>query len=496
MVPSSGRMRDYVRHPAYGEADLGVPLPDSAHACSVCLPTWASVLGYEEGREKIMRRLKAGYPRFIRNPLVERLTKRAEEDVCGDGERAYLFPTRASAQRAQRWIERKSKLAVRSVAFDGFQAVIVPDEAAMVAWEYQRFTGELVTSRMAEDWLNGGLKSGSKMALLKRRLATIYSTSPDQVSVFGNGMAAITALLRSLPGIAEGRRTLQLEFPYVDSLKLQESFGNGVVLLNEAEGESFEEALQRIAHGEFAAVFTEVPTNPLLRTVDLERVSAACREGGTPLIVDDSAVGPQNVRVLPLADVVTCSLTKWLSGAGDVMGGLTVVREDSDFSADLAASLRHEAEETCPTGVGEVQGLLSNLQAYPGRLEGANETAVRLTELLSAHPAVAEVWHPSRTSTECYEKVRHPDGGYGALLSFALKAPRRAPRVFDALRVSKGPSFGTRFTLACPYTLLAHYRELDWAEGCGVPSHLIRVSVGEEDPAELCGIFEEALRSA
>lgn len=488
-------MRDYIRQPAFSEEDLGVPLPDSAHACSVCLPTWSSVVGYEEGREKVLRRLKAGYPRFIRNPLVERVTLRAVEQLCGEGETAYLFPTKNAAQRAQRWIERRSKLAVRSSGFDGFQAVIVPQDASTIAWEYQRFTGEIVSSRMAEDWLNGGLKTGSKLGLLKRRLAKIYGTGSEQVSVFGNGMAAITALLRSLPGVAEGRRTLQLEFPYVDSLKLQELFGNGVVFLNEAEGESFEEALQRIVRGEFAAVFTEVPTNPLLRCVDLERVSAACREGGTPLVVDDSAVGPHNVRVLPLADVVTFSLTKWLSGAGDVMGGGVVVREDSEFADDLIASLARESTETGPIYLGDVQALLSNMKGYPARLKGANDSARDLAALLASHPAVADVWHPSRTTTERYDRIRHPDGGYGALLSFALKSARKAPRVFDSLKISKGPSFGTRFTLACPYTLLAHYRELDWAEGCGVPPHLIRVSVGEEDPKALRDVFEDALRS-
>lgn len=488
-------MRDYIRHPAFSEEDLGVPLPDSVHACSVCMPTWASVLDYEEGREKVLRRLKGGYPRFIRNPLVERLTLRAHEELCMDGERAFVFPTRNAARRAQRWIERHSKLAVRSAGFHGFQTVIVPDGAAAVARDYQRFTGELVSSRMAEDWLNGGLRSGSKLRLVKRRLGTIYGVDADRVSVFGNGMAAITAVLRSLPGVAEGRRTLQLEFPYVDSLKLQELFGNGVVFLNEAEGESFEEALQRIGRGEFAAVFTEVPTNPLLRCVDLERVAAACREGGTPLVVDDSAVGPQNVRVLPLADVVTCSLTKWLSGAGDVMGGAAIVRADSVFAESFGASLEQESEETSPMYLGDMQVLLSNLKGYPARLQGANHNALELVDFLASHPAVSEVWHPSRTTRESYEKLRHPDGGYGALFSFVLKTPRRASRVYDALRVSKGPSFGTRFTLACPYTLLAHYRELDWAEGCGVPSHLIRVSVGEEGPETLRQVFAEALRS-
>jgi cystathionine gamma-synthase len=68
--------------------------------------------------------------------------------------------------------------------------------------------------------------------------------------------------------------------------------------------------------------------------------------------------------------------------------------------------------------------------------------------------------------------------------------------VFDALQVCKGPSFGTPFTLACPYTLLAHYTELEWAEACGVPPELIRVSCGVEETAGLLARFAKALELA
>ena len=86
--------------------------------------------------------------------------------------------------------------------------------------------------------------------------------------------------------------------------------------------------------------------------------------------------------------------------------------------------------------------------------------------------------------------------GYGCLLSFELKQGRQqAQVVYDALRVSKGPSLGTNFTLACPYTQLAHYDELAWAERCGVAADLLRVSVGLEDPDELWMRFQQALDS-
>jgi len=489
-------MRDLFAHPAHQEKDLGFPIPDSPHACSVCLPTWASVVGYEEGRDKVMRRLRAGYPRFVRHPLVARATQLAAVELAGDGDEVFLFPTRQSAQRGQRWIERRGEVAARSAGFQGLQALIVPKRGAQAAVDYQRFTGELISSRMAADLVEGTLRSGSKRHLLQRRLATLYRTQAPNVSVFGNGMAAVTAVLRSLPGLAAGRKTLQVEFPYVDSLKVQELIGNGAVFLGESEGESFDEALRRIRRGEFAAVFTEVPSNPLLRCVDLPALAKACREGGVPLVVDDSSVGPANVDVLGWADVVTCSLTKWLSGEGDVMGGAAVVRPDSEFAGEIGSALRQESEESAPIYIGDVEVLLSNLKGYSRRVATPNATALALVDLLSQHPGVEQVWHPSRTTRARYESVMAAGGGFGGLLSFTLRTAKKAAKVFDALELTKGPSFGTRFTLVCPYVMLAHYRELDWASACGVPSHLLRVSCGEEPVERLAERFESALRFA
>ena len=71
-------------------------------------------------------------------------------------------------------------------------------------------------------------------------------------------------------------------------------------------------------------------------------------------------------------------------------------------------------------------------------------------------------------------------------------APETAPRFYDALRINKGPSLGTNYTLCCPYTILAHYTELDWAESLGVSRWLIRISVGLDDADDLCARFAEA----
>jgi cystathionine gamma-synthase len=76
-------------------------------------------------------------------------------------------------------------------------------------------------------------------------------------------------------------------------------------------------------------------------------------------------------------------------------------------------------------------------------------------------------------------------------------SPRVDVRVFyDALELCKGPSLGTCFTLVCPYTLLAHYHELDWAAQFGVSAQLIRVSVGLEPLEDLVAHFSLALAAA
>jgi cystathionine gamma-synthase len=74
-----------------------------------------------------------------------------------------------------------------------------------------------------------------------------------------------------------------------------------------------------------------------------------------------------------------------------------------------------------------------------------------------------------------------------------LQTSDHAQQFYDTLDVYKGPSLGTNFTLACPYTLIAHYTELDWAESYGVPRHLVRVSVGLEEPEWLLKTFIGAL---
>jgi cystathionine gamma-synthase len=140
--------------------------------------------------------------------------------------------------------------------------------------------------------------------------------------------------------------------------------------------------------------------------------------------------------------------------------------------------------------------LARNAEGFTQRVAGANRNGEAVAAFLASHPAVARVWHPSLVDRAHYDALRSEHGGYGGLLSFALVQPERAPAVYEAMRFCKGPSLGTEYSLICPYTLLAHYTELEWAAACGVPRDLLRLSVGLEPLAEILDRLAAGLEEA
>ena len=99
------------------------------------------------------------------------------------------------------------------------------------------------------------------------------------------------------------------------------------------------------------------------------------------------------------------------------------------------------------------------------------------------------------TKTPPRTRSRGAGAGFGCLFSVVFRDPAHGQQFYDALDVPKGPGFGTNFTLSCPYTLLAHYTELEWAAAHGVDASLVRVWVGQEPTEELLGAVARALDS-
>jgi len=328
-------------------------------------------------------------------------------------------------------------------------------------------------------------------------MALLTGESPDNVFLFSSGMAAISAIHRAALARKPSLPTVQVEFPYVDALKVQQLFGGGgaIDLSLVPQGGVPEVAALLDGGTEIGAVFSEAPSNPLLRTADLVGLGALLESRGIPLIVDDTISTAANLDVLRCADAITTSLTKLFSGIGDVMAGAVTLRGDSPFRDAFRETLA-AAERDAPLFALDAFILERNSRDFPERVPMINERGEAVYDFLVGHPKVERLWYPKGITSGNYEALLKPGGGYGGLMSILLKdAPRTAPRFYDALRVCKGPSLGTNYSLACPYTLLAHYGELAWAAQCGVDANLVRLWVGLEPENELIARLEEALGS-
>jgi len=133
----------------------------------MCLPTWDSVLGYEQKRDKVITKLQTGYPRFFIHPAVERLFKTCKNAVASDGECVVVFPHKNAAQRALRYVEKRTSEAMRIASYDGLQVLVGPESTYPIAMEYWQITGEIVSSRQALDVMDGdGLWQYDTTALL------------------------------------------------------------------------------------------------------------------------------------------------------------------------------------------------------------------------------------------------------------------------------------------------------------------------------------------
>jgi len=500
-------MRDPFTDPYCRPDDLGLALPESDHAVSVCLPRWDDVVGYEEGEDRVIEAMECGYPRFVAHPYVAELFLAAQEEYAKPEESALVFPSLAAAWRCADYVKIRTGLSCRleSYAWENLTVVLLPEEGFDRAWKAWQHGGEIVSSRLAESALTDAplppevAEAGdSARAVVRERIAGSHAKAgPADVFLFASGMAAIAALHR----VAVRRRpeapTVQIEFPYLDSLKVQDQFhAAGAVEFSLPESGGRAELASFFESGhQAAAVFTEVPSNPLLRSPDLAGIAPLLRRRETPLFVDDTVATSWNVDVLRHADAVTSSLTKTFSGEGDVAAGAVVVNPESAFADSLREELAVE-ESASPLFARDAVVLERNSRHVAERVAATDANALALFEFLRTHPAIHRIWHPFEQCREFYDGVRKEEGGYGGLLSVQLEGgEERSRRFYDALEISKGPSLGTNFSLACPYTLLAHYGELDWAAEQGVPRDLVRIWAGVEEPDDLVERFERALEA-
>lgn len=322
--------------------------------------------------------------------------------------------------------------------------------------------------------------------------------SETDVFLYPTGMAAIFNAHQAVLAVDPNpKKSVCFGFPYVDTLNILRKFGPGCIFLGHGDDESLDKLEADLESGEveISALFCECPSNPLLKTPDLQRIKALSDKHNFIVVVDETVGNFLNISVLPYSDMVVSSLTKVFSGDSNVMGGSLILNPLSAHYQNLKKYFAENYEDLY--WAEDALYLERNSRDFEARSRIINENAAKVLQLLQESPIISTLYYPSLlASRKHYDAVKTPNGGYGGLMSMLFKEPSQAILFFNAINLHKGPSLGTNFTLACPYAILAHYQELDEIEKWGVDRNLVRISIGIEDLDELLDVLRSSLEIA
>ena len=232
-------------------------------------------------------------------------------------------------------------------------------------------------------------------------------------------------------------------------------------------------------------VLIESPSNPLMRIVDIRKVTAKAREAGAKTIVDNTFLSPALQQPIALgADLVVHSTTKFLNGHSDVVGGVVVAASQTDVDALVAW-----ANVTGVTGSPfDAYLTLRGVRTLFARVEQQQKTAARVAAFLDQHPAVSAVHYPGLPAHPGHAIAKAQQTGFGAMLSFEIAEGVDGVRRFvEAVEIfTLAESLGGIESLVAHPATMTHASMTQEARlADGISDGLLRLSVGLESEADL-----------
>jgi len=244
-------------------------------------------------------------------------------------------------------------------------------------------------------------------------------------------------------------------------------------------------------------IWVETPGNPLLRIADLAAIAAIGRERGLLTVADNTFASPAVQRPLEFGfDIVVHSVTKYVSGHSDIVGGAAIVRDDPD----LVERLRFLQNAT--GGVLDPFSsflALRGLRTLPLRMERHAANALKVARFLERHPKVARVSYPGLPSHPQHNLAARQMSGGGGMVSFFVKgSPEGTVKTLErvryfALAESLG---GVESLVSHPWTMSHASIPEPLRRAAGITPELVRLSVGIEDASDLIGDLDQALLAA
>jgi cystathionine beta-lyase/cystathionine gamma-synthase len=340
-------------------------------------------------------------------------------------------------------------------------------------------------------WSNPSVRS------LEDKLAALEGGEAAMVTA--TGMAAVSAVI--FGNLKQGDHLVAQELSYVGAQELfgehLQNYGIEVTLVDTSDRGQVEAALRPNTK----MIYTETPANPILRICDIAALAGIARQVNIRLVVDSTYATPYLQQPLQLgADLVIHSLTKFINGHGDALGG-AVIGSQSAIKELRRKMLVHLGGAASPFNAWLIARGAATL---PLRMEKHCANALAISNYLVSHPAVERVFYPGLPDHPHHQLASRQMSAYGGMLTFQLRDGLSAAiRMTDKIKV-----FSYATSLGHPHSLIFYYptdlyidqatylseaqkksiREQWMGEG------IVRISAGLENEADLLEDLDSALK--
>jgi len=305
----------------------------------------------------------------------------------------------------------------------------------------------------------------------------------DETISFSSGMAASLAVFQSL---APKDHVLLHRDVYYGVRELMEGFFAKWGLTHTFLDMRDIDGVRRVCRADTKLFWVETPTNPLIEVVDIRAVAEASRAAGALLVCENTFATPVLQRPFELgADVVVHSLTKYLGGHSDAMGGSVTLKNKLELAAQIRDFQHTGGAILSPF---DCWLILRGVQTLVPRVRLHCENARRVAEFLSTHKNVAKVRYPGLPNDPGHQIAKRQMKDFGGMLSFEVRGGRaEAFAVAGALKIILRAT-----SLGGTHSLIEHRASIE-GKTTRAPESLLRLSVGLEDADDLIQDLDQAL---
>ena len=489
----------------FNHIPCGETLPvNNIHAVSVSMPSLQDVIDYEKQTPEILEKVKSAYPRFVLHPYLKQLALYIKNKYkISDNFEVVLL----SSNKAVALISDKYFIYNKIEVNEDFGVILVQKGTCQLqkVLMYIQHVGCNLSSRFAEDYLfDLGLintlhqedledKAIAKDIIIDT-LSSAYNQPSQNVCLAPSGMNAIYSIVRGLNSIQNHNgRTILVQFGwlYLDTMNIVNHHYNQSKVFTDILNLDLLEDFLKIDGNKVSAIITEIPTNPLLKTVDIKRLRALCDEYNIPLVIDTTFATPFNLDLTNYADIFVESLTKFACGNADVLMGAIILNKRHNLSHMSVEFFKH-----CePVYIKDMQRLAVEIVGYEKRVKDISRNTKLLVEYFKTCSYIDNIYYClNDENKQNYSQTMRDDNSLTGIVSVTFN--KAFKEIYDNLNFAKGPSLGTEFTLLMPYTYLAHWDLVTSEKGnkflkeIGLPIDLLRISVGCENIEDIINEFK------